>query len=127
MSKDGNTSILKFIGAKRESVVHREYVDHSTPRSCTQHKTPHCKHCSPTSYSPFLSMKRKRRLMDSDLTSQTRGGIKKYITMSGPPKSEKEKTTPVCTKRKLSPDLEDLRNEMKTDTQELLAPIRDSL
>ena len=47
--------------------------------------------------------------------------------MSATPKPEMEETVSGGNKKKLSPDLKDLRNVMKTDTQELLAPICDSL
>ena len=47
--------------------------------------------------------------------------------MSATPKPEMEKTVSGGFKKKLSPDLKNLRNEMKTDTQELLAPICNSL
>ena len=127
MFKNGNTSILKLISTTRGSTVQREYVDSNTPRSHTQHRILCSKHCSPSGYSPSPSIKRKRRLTESDLISQEAKGIQKYITMSATLKPEIEKTVLGGNKKKLSPDLKDLRNEMKTDTQELLAPICDSL
>ena len=84
-------------------------------------------------------MKRKRRLTELDNSAPTKKGIKKYIIMSHSNNPVPDLNgTPAEGHKRLSPELSDLRNEMRTDMttlrsdmqkdmETLITPLKDSI
>ena len=116
MSKDVQTSLLKFISSFSARERQREYVDVSTPRSRPQQRIPRQPHPTPSA-SPSPSMKRKRNLttQDSEFPSVKR----RNINMSAQPAKKTPKT--------LSPEIQSLKDEISTEMNNLIAPLKASL
>ena len=131
MSNGDNRGLLKFVSAIKSTGKRREYVDSSTIRSRPQHKQQRSKKSlKSNSYSPSPSTKRKRQLTESDSQVPSAKGIRRY-TMSATPKPNQQTTqsTPAMPKerKKLTPDLEDLRTEVFEDMNKLISPLKESI
>ena len=115
MSKDVQTSLLKFISTLSAKGKQREYVDASTPQSRPQYRKPRQLQPSPSA-SPSPSTKRKRNLSLLDTDSPL---IKcRNINMS---------TQPNPTAKKLSLEMQSLKEEISTEMHNLIAPLKASL
>ena len=110
MPKDGQQSLLNFLGTFSASSKERKFVDISTERSRPQCHI-QCNIPATNSISPSPSTKRKRKLtvLDQD--------PKKRKSMSQLPTSPK----------KLAPELQSLHDEIHADTHALIEPLKASI
>ena len=123
MSNDGKKGMLKFITFEKTINKEREYMETSTERSHTQHRQPRRTNLDSASYSLSPSTKRKRRLTDINkgtppakcLNNPTSKGTKANTTGNN--------MEPQHPRKKLSPELEDLRSEI----EQMICPLKDGL
>ena len=115
MSKDVQTSLLKFISAISANSKQSEYVDTSTSQSCPQHRKPR-QTLPATSSSPSPSTKRKCNLTLQD-TDNPLGKCRNVIMSSQP--------NPVP--KKLSPEMQSLKEEISTEMHNLITPLKASI
>ena len=114
MSNESKHGLLKYIsilGTKTQ----REYVDHSTERSRPQQRRLRAKDTD-TNYSPSPSTKRKRRLTTEENPNPSKKTQQPHIKMSTNKQEPKQR-------KKLSPDLEDLRSQV----EDMISPLQASI
>ena len=129
MSQDGNQGIKKFFSTISSRGKECEFVDTSTSRSRTQQRIPRNirQLDNSSSYSPSPSTKRKRRLTETDQIDVKNPKI--TDTMANP----QTPPTPVNTnprkidRKKLTPKLEALHDEMHSDMQKIIEPLQESI
>ena len=121
MSKDVQQSLLKFISTLSSGTNQHEYVDRSTTQSWPQYRQDQLKQAKLTSsFSPSPSMKRKCRLTEKDPVLSTSKKSNMSVSPTVTPNENQ-------ARRKLSPELESLRDEIKQDTNALIEPLKASL
>ena len=117
MSKDVQQNLLKFVSILGSKGVQREFVDSSTSMLHSQIRAP----CSANKLNSSVSLsptaKQKHRLSELSLPSNPKG-IKRPSKMSG---------TEESPKKKLSPELQELKEEMRNDMRELISPLKQSI
>ena len=115
MSKDVQTSLLKFISATSANSKQREYVDASTSRSRPQHRKPR-QVLPPASASPSPSTKRKCNLILQDTDNPL--VKRRNVTMNAQPNQ---------SPKNLSPEMQSLKEEISTEMHNLITPLKASL
>ena len=123
MSNDGKKGMLKFITFGKTVNKEREYIDTSTERSRTQHRQPRHTNTDFTSNSPSPSTKRKRRLTDIDRGIQPAKSICKLTSKDMRVDLLEDNMELQNLRKKLSPELEDLRSEI----EQMICPLKDGL
>ena len=116
MSKDVQTSLLKFISTISAKGKQREYVDESTSKSRPQHRKP-CQHHPTPSASPSPSTKRKRNPTSQE--GEPHLTERRNTKMSAQPGNK--------TPKKLSPEMQSLRDEISMEMHNLITPLKASL
>ena len=129
MSQDGNQGIKKFFSSISSRGKEREFVDTSTPRSRTQQRIPRNirQPDNSSSYSPSPSTKRKRRLTETDLIDVKNPKITDTMANPQTPPTPVNTNTRKIDKKKLTPELEALRDEMHSDMQKIIEPLQESI
>ena len=124
MSHGDKHGLLKFFNVIESKNKQREFVDSSTPRSRPQSRLPR-NNTNSQSFSPSPSTKRKRRLTELDKPTS----YKKPNMSSTPSSSSTTDPTPsdVTKKKKLTPDLQALKDEMQQDMLNIIAPLQASI
>ena len=116
MSADGQTNLLKFINILGTWNKTREFVDQCTQRSRTQTRVPRGEQQHSVSLSP--STKHKRKLTNQEDKSNPKGA-KRVSNMDVSDVKDNGKH--------LLPELLELKEEMKTDMEMLITPLKASI
>ena len=129
MSQDGNQGIKKFFSSISSRGKEHEFVDISTSRSHTQHRIPRNIRQPDTcaSYSPSPSTKRKRRLTETDLMDVKNPKIRDTMANPQTPPTPVNTNVKKIDRKKLTPELEALRDEMHSDMQKIIEPLQESI
>ena len=124
MPQDDKHGLLKFFYVIESKNKQREFVDSSTSRSRPQSRLSR-NNMNSQSFSPSPSTKRKRRLTELDKPTS----YKKPNMSSTPSASSIIDPNPSDTlkKKKLTPDLQALKDEMQQDIHNIIAPLQASI